>query len=62
MSPYKRDYLLIIAKQVDYTIIMKEMSIFKFCDLTTYDVYCKKNPSGLDKNDIDNAVARYMCT
>ena len=60
MSPYKRDNLLIIAKQVDYTIIMKEMSTFKFCDLTTYDVYCKQNPSGLDKSDIDNAVTRYM--
>ena len=62
MSPYNRDYLLIIAKQVDYTVIMKELSTFKFCDLTTYDVYCKKHPSGLDKSDIDNAIARYMGT
>lgn len=59
-SPYKRDYLLIIAKQADYSEIMKEISTIKFCDLTKYDVYCKKHPSGLDKSDIDNAVARYM--
>lgn len=61
-SPYKRDYLLVIAKQADYSEIMKEISTIKFCDLTKYDVYCKKHPSGLDKNDIDNAVARYMGT